>query len=267
MLNSINDKITDIGFGKYYNATGTWMSGILDKLGIEKTPTDAATTTGTTAPASSTTGGLFGIIDALKKPAVDKSTDQGLSELLKWSYSGSAYTGGRDWASQLDMMPWARQVMDFYSRDVPNRSSGDKWDDRSDLFLFDAAVRYFKRFQYRKTYTEADCLILQEVIPAIDAEIQSVYSRRAAGAFGTGEQGDFLTVLNDLRTHILLQQAQLTCTKEITRLENEEFLDTQMEQIKAAQSLVTKPSSGSKYLVYGLIGVAAVITVVIVLKA
>lgn len=269
MLNSINDKMTDIGFGKYYNATGTWMSGILDKLGVEQTPTDAATTTaaGSSTTTSSTTGGLFSILNTFKKPEVDKSTDQGLSELLKWSYSGSAYTQGRDWAGNLDMMPWARAVMDFYTRDVPNRSSGDKWEDRSDLFFFDAAVRYFKKFNYKKTYAAEDCLILKEMIPAIDAEIQSVYSRRAAGAFGTGEQGHYLTILNDMRQKILVAEAELLCDKTITKLENDEFLDTQLDQIKAAQSLVTKPSSGSKYLVYGLIGVAAVITVVIVIKA
>lgn len=259
MCNCINDKMTDIGFGKSYNATGTFMTSLLGKLST--TSTDAATT----APASSPTSGLLGLLGI--KPQADKSTDQGLSEWLKWSYSGSAYTQGRDWAGNLDMMPWARAVMDFYSRDIPNRSSGDKWDDRQDLFFFDAAVRYFKRFQYQKSYTEADCLVLKEMIPAIDAEIQSIYSRRAAGAFGTGEQGHYLTVLNDLRTHLLMQQAQLTCEKAIAKQENEEFLDTQLDQIKSAQSLVTKPSTGSKYLVYGLIGVAAIITVVIVLKA
>lgn len=266
MLNSLNDKMTDIGFGRYYNATGTWMSGILDKLGIEKTPTDAATgTTGQAAPASSSTSGILSALGI--KPEVDASTDQGLSELLKWSYSGSAYTQGRDWAGNQDMMPWARAVMSFYNRSVPNRSSGDKWEDRSDLFFFDAAVRYFKKFNYKKSYTAEDCLIVKEMVPAIDQEIQSVYSRRAAGAFGTGEQGHYLTVLNDLRQQLLIAQAQLLCDKAISKLENEEFLDTQLSQIKQAQSLVTKPSSTSKYLVYGLIGAAAVITVVIVLKS
>lgn len=265
MLNSLNDKMTDIGFGRSYNATGTFMTSILDKLGIQSTttPTDAASTT---APAGSSLTNALTML-GLQKPSADKNTDEGLSDWLQWSYSGSAYTAGRDWADQLEMMPWARAVMNFYDRDVPNRSSGDKWEDRADLFFFDAAVRYFKRFNYKKSYSAEDCLTIKEMVPAIDQEIQSIYSRRAAGAFGTGEQGHYLTVLNDLRQQLLIAQAQLLCDKTITKLENEEFLDTQLSQIKQAQSLVTKPSSGSKYLVFGLIGVAAVITVVIVLKA
>lgn len=260
MLNSINDKMTDIGFGNTYNATGAFSS-ILDKL---RNPGSETTTA--TAPASSS-GTTFLQSLGLEKPKADKSTDQGLSEWLKWSYGGSSYTQGRDWAGDLDMMPWARAVMTFYNRDVPNRSNGDKWDNRQDLFFFDTAVRYFKRFNYKPAYTEQDCLIVKEMVPAIDEEIQSIYSRRAAGAFGTGEQGHYLTILNDLRQQLLIAQAQLLCDKAITKQENQDFLDTQLDQIKAAQSLVTKPSSGSKYLVYGLIGVAAVITIVIVLKA
>lgn len=192
-------------------------------------------------------------------------SDKFLSDALVNSYAGSAYTGGRDWASDLTMMKWARAVMDYYNRDVPGRTDGKHWSDRSDLFFFDAAVKYFKKFNYHYKYTVADCEMLKEQLPAIDAEVTSVYNRRAAGAFGTGEQGHFLTVLADLKQKISQSMAELNCDQYLTNQENNQILDTQFQQIQQAQSLVKSDKTGT-YVVYGMIGIIVIVTVIFIIK-
>lgn len=190
-------------------------------------------------------------------------TDTDLRNALIYAYSGSAYHA--DWVQDINMMKWARAVMDYYSRGLPSRSDGGYWADRSDLFFFDTAVKYFKRFEYRNIYTQGDCEMLKEMGPAIDAEITSIFQRRAAGAFGTGEQGHFLTVLNDLKQKIATAMAQLTCDQYLTNQQNQDVLNTQFQQIKQAQTL-TKTDKTTTYIVYGMIASVLVVTGILLMK-
>jgi hypothetical protein len=192
-------------------------------------------------------------------------TDEALRSALIYANSGGAYAGARDWVQDINMMKWARAVMDYYSRDIPGRSDGGKWADRSDLFFFDAAVKYFKKFEYRYAYNQSDCEMLKEMGPAIDAEHTNVLAERAAGAFGTGEEGHYLRILGDLQQKVNTAQAELTCDQYLTDQQNNQILNTQFQQIQQAQTL-TKPDNKTTYLVYGMIGAVLLVTGILLMK-
>ncbi|HEX4850552.1 MAG TPA: hypothetical protein VFV08_07095 [Puia sp.] len=196
-------------------------------------------------------------------------TDQALSTALIHSYGGSALTNvfgaPITWPKDLNMMVWARAVMDYFNRDIPVTANGSHWNDRRDLFFFDAAVNYFKKFQYRFQYTQADCDLLNQMIPALDQERESVLGRRAAGAFGDGEESQYLTVIDALKQKLATAQAQLNCANVISNESQQQVLGNQLAAVQQAQSTVqTHPFT--TYLVYGVIGVAVLVAVIVIVK-
>lgn len=184
------------------------------------------------------------------------ATDEELSLALQNAYSGSALTqilgAPITWPKDLSMMKWARAVMCNYDRDIPKKSSGSKWADRSDLFFFDAAVKYFKKFEYRWIYSNADCFILKGMTAAIDNERTNVMQLKTAGKFGTGELGHYLTVLKDLQSKIDNTYASLNCDKYIASVEQDEFADRTQQQLKGALEL-TKSDKTATYVIIGMV--------------
>lgn len=192
------------------------------------------------------------------------NTDIFLSNALIAAYAGSSFAG-QAWPEDLEMMKWARAVMDYYNRGIPNRADGSKWSARADLVFFAFAVNYFRKFNYRYTYTQADCQMLKEMIPAVDSEIQSVYAKRASGTFGEGEEGESVQILSDLKQHFTTWMAQLSCDQYLTNAENQDVLNTQFQQIKQAQSL-TKTNNTTTYVVYGMIAAVLLVTGILLVR-
>src|SRR3954468_17040425 len=59
------------------------------------------------------------------------SNDELLRNDLIYAYSGNAYP--QLWPQDINMVKWARAVMDFYNRGLPGRSDGDRWANHEDL--------------------------------------------------------------------------------------------------------------------------------------
>lgn len=181
-------------------------------------------------------------------------TDQGLSAALVNSYSGSALPG-IFWPADPTMMKWARAVMCYYNRDRPGPSNGSKWADRADLFFFDAAVKYFKKFSYKYQYSNADCYVLTDMSTGIDNERASILQQRAAGSFGTGEEGVYLGILKDLQSNIDNTMASLSCTNYIATNQQQQSADLLQNQLQEAATL----SGSDKTATYVVIGVIVLI--------
>lgn len=191
-------------------------------------------------------------------------TDESLSRALVGSYSGTALPGV-SWPHDLGMMKWARAVMCYYDRDRPGPNDGSKWADRADLFFFDAAVKYFKKFNYQYQYKNADCYILKESNTAIDNERTNILQQRAANSFGTGEEGVYLQLLKDLQNNIDNTLAQLSCTEYIANTEQsqaEQSLQTQLQQA----TTLTSTDKTATYVVIGTIVLIVGVTGYFLLK-
>lgn len=192
-------------------------------------------------------------------------TDQALSTALINSYSGSALPG-ISWPHDPTMMKYARAVMCYYNRDRPGPSNGSKWDSRSDLFFFDAAVKYFKKFNYKYKYTNTDCYTLRDMSQGIDNERTSILQQRSAGSFGTGEEGVYLTILKDLQSNIDNASASLSCTNYINTTEQQQSADLLQNQLEKAKTL-TGDDKTATYVVIGVIFLIVAATGYILYKA
>lgn len=194
-----------------------------------------------------------------------KYTDDALSAALKYAYSGSALPYV-NWPNDMSMMKWAKAVMCYYDRDIPVRSSGKKWDDRDDLYFFDAAVKTFKKFNFQYKYTNADCYVLKESLIAIDNERTNLAQLRAANGIGTGEEGIYLSLYKDIQSNIENALARLKCSEYISNTEEQQAADSLLSQLKGAKELTGQTDKTAIYLAIGVIVLIAGVAVYFMVK-
>lgn len=192
-------------------------------------------------------------------------TDTDLSKKLVWSYSGSAMQGV-SWVKDLSMMKYARAVMCYYNRGVPGRNNGSKWADRADLFFFDAAVKYFQKYNYAFQYTQMDCSMLKSMLTAIDAERTNVTQLRVTGSLGTGEEGTYLGILKDLESVANNNISSLNCDVYLDQQQQQNISDQSINNFQKVNDLTKTTDNTLKYVILGMIGLVVVIALTILLK-
>jgi hypothetical protein len=115
----------------------------------------------------------------------------------------------------------------------------------------------------RNTCAGADAQLKAITAQIADMEVQLTRN------VSLGSNGHPMRVIIDgytqMKQEIQQQYYNMYCDSYKEKQENQEFLDSQISQLKQAQSLVKKDSTGT-YIVYGIIGAIVIVAGVILLK-
>lgn len=176
---------------------------------------------------------------------------------------------GQSWLDDPANAKYIRNALDYLGAAIPapgGCQSGCKWASTEPYHRLLMAIKYFRQFDFKFNYGQADCINLANIITAIDNESINVQQQRVAGSLGVGETGVQIAILGDMKSKITTAMSNLNCTQYLNDLAQSSFLGTVQDQI--AQSSATEDASGqtTKYIIWGMLGVVVLVSLVIVFK-
>lgn len=167
---------------------------------------------------------------------------------------------GVDFFSSTSNLIYAKEVMKFFNRGLPQLNINDITSFALDCQSFYSACRYFKLMGFPFQDIQGNCQLIKDTITVINTEKENVYNT-SPSKWGNEEQ----RVLNSMKTYLEQQQAKLSCNLYLTQSEQQYQIDT---MTKVTDAAISSPKSSqdtavTKYAIYGVI---AVIIIMIFIK-
>ena len=110
-----------------------------------------------------------------------------------------------------------------------------------------------------------DCTYINVAMQNIDAKIKAVTEARAAGT--TDRVGArYLAAYNTRKTEFQTLANKMDCVGLQEKQDTQEFLDTQDAQLDKAKKAATDTSRTATYIVWGVLGLAGLVTMIILIR-
>lgn len=113
------------------------------------------------------------------------------------------------------------------------------------------------------------CANLDSTIKSLDNEIKSAEQERAnqTAIGGSGRpQNRKIDGYTKRRDELVAMANEWLCEENKAKLENQEFLDSTLQQLEAAKSLTEKGDKTTTYIIWGMLGLVVVVSGLLIFK-